>query len=184
MAQIPYETVNELLKAGNKLDPRKIIPALMRYEKRKLPQGITENQPIRYLQQAIDVFQNEDKTVHNFLISLFARTPGYGQALKKFLHTDIYDREYALRVCSKENQTEACIIIYSAMGEYEEAVELSLQVDIDLAKEQVYKVHNDDERRKKLWLRMARHVVEKEENIQEFVLLLLFKIYLFIINYF
>lgn len=69
----------------------------------------------------------------------------------------------------KENQDDACVIIYSAMGEYEEAVERSLKFDIDLAKDQVHKVHNDDERRKKLWLRIARHVVEKEENIKEYV---------------
>ena len=78
----------------------------------------------------------------------------------------VYDREYALRTCAKEDQMEACIIIYSAMEEYEEAVELSLKIDIDLAKDQIQKV-DDDERKKKLWLRIARHVVEKEENIKE-----------------
>ena len=167
--QIPYETVNELLNAGNNLNPRKLIPALMRYDPRKNPPGISEHQSIRYLQYAIDVLGNSDPTVHNFLISLYASTSRYHDALLKFLSKEdpCYDGEYALRTCAKDNQVEACIIIYSAMHEYEEAVELSLKVDIDLAKEQVQKVQNDDERRKKLWLRIARHVVEKEENIKE-----------------
>lgn len=169
MKQIPHETVNELLKAGNALNARKLIPALMRYDPRKNPPGVTEHQPIRYLQYAVEVLGNRDPTVHNYLISLYARTSRYSDALKKFLSTDnpMYDREYALRTCVKENQVEACVLIYSAMEEYEEAVELSLQIDIDLAKEQVQKVQSDDERRKKLWLRIARHVVEKEENIKE-----------------
>jgi len=168
MNQIPCETVNELLKVGSTLNARKLIPALMRYDSRKNTPGVTEHQSIRYLQYAIDVLGNDDPTVHNFLISLYANSTRYHDALLKFLSVDnpVYDREYALRTCAKEDQMEACIIIYSAMEEYEEAVELSLKIDIDLAKDQIQKV-DDDERKKKLWLRIARHVVEKEENIKE-----------------
>lgn len=173
MKEIPYETVNELIKAGNNLNPRKLIPTLMRYDRRKNPHGVTDNLAIKYLQYVIETLGNRDTTVHNFLVSLFARAGNsYQETLKHFLTADnaVYDREYALRTCVKEEQNEACVLIYSAMGEYEEAVELCLtEVDVDLAKSLVKQVQSDDERRKKLWLRIARHVVEKEENIREYV---------------
>ena len=35
MNNIPAETVAELIKAGSNLDPRKLIPALMRYDPSK-----------------------------------------------------------------------------------------------------------------------------------------------------
>ena len=39
-----------------------------------------------------------------------------------------YDVEYALRICSEHKITRACVFIYSAMGLYQEAVRLALQV--------------------------------------------------------
>ena len=94
-----------------------------------------------------------------------------------------YDKEYALRTCIKEDQKQACVIIYSLMEEFEEAVELALQLDVELtnkpdsriksgvelAKYHANRVTNDDERSKKLWLRIARHVVENKNNIKEYV---------------
>ena len=85
MKEIPYDTVNELLKAGNNLNARKLIPSLMRYDPRKNPPSVTEHQAIRYLQYAINVLGNADPTVHNYLISLYARTSQYHDALLRFL---------------------------------------------------------------------------------------------------
>jgi vacuolar protein sorting-associated protein 18 len=82
----------------------------------------------------------------------------------------VYDREFALRTCLKEDKKHACVIIYSSMGEYEEAVELALKVgkgNIDLAIAQAKLVEDDEERRKKLWLRIGQYVVEKEEDIKK-----------------
>ena len=42
-----------------------------------------------------------------------------------------YDMEYALRLCVKEGKRRACVVIYSAMGLYEEAVELALSVNLN-----------------------------------------------------
>ena len=79
-----------------------------------------------------------------------------------------------MRVCTQQHKTEACITIYSAMGLYEEAVELSLQRnDLETAKFNADKPDEDDALRKKLWLRIARHVVEKERDIKKYVMCLL-----------
>ncbi|EQB77305.1 vacuolar protein sorting-associated protein 18-like protein [Camelus ferus] len=49
---------------------------------------------------------------------------------------------------------------------YEEAVDLALQVDVDLAKQCADLPEEDEELRKKLWLKIARHVVQEEEDVQ------------------
>ena len=45
-----------------------------------------------------------------------------------WLQRRFYDLQYALRLCMQHNKAQACILIYSAMGLYEEAVELALKV--------------------------------------------------------
>ena len=76
-----------------------------------------------------------------------------------------FDLKYALRLCTQEHKKRACVHIYSAMGLYEEAVELALQVDIEVAKENANKPEDDEQLRKKLWLRIARYVVEIDNDI-------------------
>jgi hypothetical protein len=103
------------------------------------------------------------------LLSLYAQQADE-RALLQFLHKpetlDAVDLKYALRLCTKYDKTQACVLIYSALSLFEEAVDLALRVDIGLAKETADKPADDDELRKKLWLRIARHVVEKERDIQ------------------
>ena len=41
------------------------------------------------------------------------------------------------------------------------------QVDVELAKLSAEKPEEDDELKKKLWLRIAKHVVQKQDNIQQ-----------------
>jgi len=53
------------------------------------------------------------------------------------------------------------------MGLYDEAVDLALKVDINLATVYANKPEEDEELRKKLWLRIARHVVEEERDIKK-----------------
>lgn len=82
----------------------------------------------------------------------------------------VFDLRYALRVCTLEGRDRACVHIYSAMGLYEEAVELALsKVGVDLAKENASMPEDDEELQKKLWLRIAHHVIEKERNVEMYV---------------
>lgn len=50
------------------------------------------------------------------------------------------------------------------MSMHEEAVALALQVDPELAMAEADKVEDDEELRKKLWLMIAKHVVEQEKG--------------------
>ncbi|KAL8568165.1 hypothetical protein ACOMHN_027688 [Nucella lapillus] len=78
-----------------------------------------------------------------------------------------YDVKYALRLCSECEHKRACVHVYSLMGLYEEAVDMALEVDVELAKQQANKPNEEDlELRKKLWLRIARHVVQDQEDIR------------------
>jgi len=76
-----------------------------------------------------------------------------------------YDLKYALRLCSENQKNQSAVQIYSAMGLYEEAVDLALIVDIDQAKIYADKPEYDDVFKKKLWLKIARHVVEQKQDI-------------------
>eukprot|EP00899_Mesostigma_viride_P019823 jgi/Mesvir1/27842/Mv07518-RA.1 len=73
----------------------------------------------------------------------------------------LYDPKLALRLCLKEGRMAACVAIYSALGMHEEAVSLALQFDLELAKAEAGKPVGDDELRKRLWLRVAREVIER-----------------------
>ncbi|GAB1602836.1 vacuolar protein sorting-associated protein 18 homolog [Argonauta hians] len=170
MQHIPVETVNSWKKQRSKLDPKKLIPSLVQYDsKRHHQQG---NQAIRYLRFCVEELDVKDPPIHNYLLSLYARL----QPDQLMIYLEIqgqdsdhvcYDLKYALRLCSELDHKEACVHIYSVMGLYEEAVELALTLNVDLAKEQASKPDEDDmELRKKLWLKIARHVVEEEKDVK------------------
>eukprot|EP01114_Cavostelium_apophysatum_P012613 TRINITY_DN2865_c0_g1_i3.p1 TRINITY_DN2865_c0_g1~~TRINITY_DN2865_c0_g1_i3.p1 ORF type:complete len:686 (+),score=202.00 TRINITY_DN2865_c0_g1_i3:113-2170(+) len=67
MHHIPQQTVDAWIRAPF-LDPRKLIPALMRYDSSK----DNVNQAIRYLQHCVKNQENKDPAIHNLLLSLFA----------------------------------------------------------------------------------------------------------------
>ena len=56
-----------------------------------------------------------------------------------------YDLKYALRLCSEHDLKAACVKIYAVMGLFEEAVDLALQVDIDLPKMHANQCEVEDE---------------------------------------
>jgi hypothetical protein len=83
-----------------------------------------------------------------------------------------FDLKYALHTCSEHDHKIACIHIYSTMGLYEEAVDLALQVstsaglipnllyslfkvNVDLAKQYADKPEDDEDLRRKLWLKIG-----------------------------
>lgn len=168
MNYIPYETVNSWIRT-NPSDPRKLIPSLMRYNPENNPKDQKNvNQAIRYLETCVRQGENKEPAIHNFLLSLYATEKDEAPLLKFLSQPEThYDLKYALRLCTKENKTTACVLIYSAMGLYEEAVELALRVDLELAKVNAEKPDDDDALRKKLWLRIARYVVSELKDIKQ-----------------
>ncbi|KAI5058038.1 hypothetical protein GOP47_0026208 [Adiantum capillus-veneris] len=170
----PYETVEFWMTMEN-LNPRRLIPALMRYSSK--PHSKDEpHEAIKYLEFCVQRQQNRDSAVHNLLLSLYAKEDDENTLLR-FLESkygkgrpgqpDIfYDPKYALRLCLKEKRMRACVYIYSTMNMHEEAVALALQVDPELAKVEADKVEDDPELQKKLWLMVAQHVIQQEKGVE------------------
>ncbi|KAK7849522.1 vacuolar sorting protein 18 [Quercus suber] len=167
-----YETVESWM-ATNNLNPRKLIPAMMRYSSEPHAKNET-HEVIKYLEYCVHRLHNEDPGVHNLLLSLYAKQED-DSALLRFLQCKFgkgrengpeffYDPKYALRLCLKEKRMRACVHIYSMMSMHEEAVALALQVDPELAMAEADKVEDDEDLRKKLWLMVAKHVIEQEKG--------------------
>lgn len=167
-----YETVESWMATKN-LNPRKLIPAMMRYSSEPHAKNET-HEVIKYLEYCVHRLHNEDPGVHNLLLSLYAKQED-DSALLRFLECKFgkgpengpeffYDPKYALRLCLKEKRMRACVHIYSMMSMHEEAVALALQVDPELAMAEADKVEDDEDLRKKLWLMIAKHVVQQEKG--------------------
>ncbi|CAG8471874.1 10031_t:CDS:10 [Dentiscutata erythropus] len=173
MENAPYDTVNVWMRQPN-LNPRNLMPALLKYDHSKAPEDTTQNQAIRYLHYVVTQLNNTDPAIHNFLLTLYATQPTSNNdesLLLKFLATEgkepYYNMDYALRLCSQNGRTQSCVHIYSNMGLFEEAVDLALKHnDLELAGINADKPDDDESLRKKLWLKIARHVVEKKQDIK------------------
>ncbi|KAL0476877.1 vacuolar protein sorting protein VPS18 [Acrasis kona] len=169
MQHLPKETVNALT-TKKFLEPGCLIPALMRYITTFNPKPNEDNHVIRYLEWCTKKLENEDPAIHNLLLSLYANLDDDTKLLQ-FLNTEgennFYDPKYALRICTDKGKTEACVRLYSMMGLYEDAVKLALNTnETKLARECADKPQDDDFK-KKLWLRIAKHVIDKDNNVKK-----------------
>ncbi|XP_054719566.1 vacuolar protein sorting-associated protein 18 homolog [Uloborus diversus] len=165
----PKETVDAWIAQDRRLNPVQLIPALVQYDTSKDPRQGSE--AIRYLEYCVEKMGVKDQAIHNYLVSLYARlheTEKLMVYLQRQDESDIpYDQKYALRLCSEQAGFEqACVHIYTTMGLYEEAVDLALRVDVELAKQNADRPEDDDELRKKLWLKIAEHVVKEKNDIK------------------
>src|SRR5258708_1961209 len=78
-----------------------------------------------------------------------------------------YDLDYTLRLCKRNNRLSACVHIYAQMEMWEESVELALQIaDVELAKTYADKPEGDEIMQKKLWLMIAKYVVQDKKDIK------------------
>lgn len=74
MQHLPKETVNAWISQKRALDPSRLIPALVRYDRSvDTNMGDTENEAIRYVEFCIKELKNREKAIHNYLISLYAK---------------------------------------------------------------------------------------------------------------
>lgn len=83
-----------------------------------------------------------------------------------------YDLDYALRICKLAGRTHPCVHIYAKMGLYENSVDLALEKgDLELAKINADRVPEEEDQvlRKKLWLKIAKYVVQDKKDIKTYV---------------
>lgn len=170
MQHIPKNVVDAWIKMGKRLDPKKLIPALVNYSQIGSTQQI--NETIRYMEFCVYQLDVQDEAIHNYLLSLYAKYKSdsllwYLEQAGTHASEIKYDLKYALRLCAEHGYLQACVLVYKIMELYEEAVDLALQVDVDLAKSCADLPEDDEELRKKLWLKIARHVVQEEKDVKK-----------------
>ncbi|KAK0526251.1 tethering complex subunit [Tilletia horrida] len=184
MSCAPQECVDHWIDLPD-LEPRKLMPAMLQARK----DSTARAEAIRYLRHIVDYQRSTDSAVHNFLLTLLATaaseesstTASSGrsdaaQALLDFIAQSeqdpitgqpYYDLDYALRTCVANECQQACVQIYAKMGLYESAVDLALDHgDIELASRCADMVEADEVLKKKLWLKSAKHVVQKTKDIK------------------
>lgn len=170
MQHIPKKVVDAWIGMGKKLDARNLIPALVNYSQSGSSQQIKE--AIRYMEFCVYKLEETEQAIHNYLLSLYAQYQP-DSLLPYLLNAGTnpnrihYDLKYALRLCAEHGHHHACVHVYRVMELYEEAVDLALQVDVDLAKSCADLPEEDEELKKKLWLKIARHVVQEEKDVKK-----------------
>ncbi|KAK5199313.1 tethering complex subunit [Exophiala xenobiotica] len=171
MTHVPTGLVEILMRRSN-IDTQKMIPALLAYnETANVPPA--QNQAVRYLNFVVTNNFEVPASVHNALISIMASHSSPTEtALLSYLESQpsppLYDADFALRLCIQHDRVQSCVHIYSAMGQYQQAVELALQHDdIDLAAIVADRLEGNDKVRKKLWLLIAEKKIKEAESIKE-----------------
>lgn len=182
----PKETVDSWLRQPS-LDPIRLIPALLQLQ--HIPRDpLSPNQAVRYLNHVIFEQGNTAPTIHNLIVTFYAALspssssssgatyPADDAPLLRFLQSapsdplngrPYYDLDYALRLCKQAGRTQPCVHIYSKMGLYESSVDLALEKDdLELAKMNADMPEDDDQLRKKLWLKIAKYVVQDKQDIK------------------
>ncbi|KAF8922731.1 Pep3/Vps18/deep orange family-domain-containing protein [Mucidula mucida] len=157
MRNAPKETVDSWLKQSS-LDPLKLIPSLLQLQ-HVARDPLSPNHAIRYLNHIVFEQHNTSATLHNLLITFYI-SPGAPTAddgpLLRFLSTapsdpltekPYYDLDYALRLCKQSGRTRP-------KGDLELA-----QINADMPEQ-------DLPLRKKLWLKIARYVVQDKKDIK------------------
>ncbi|KAI1335744.1 hypothetical protein F5Y15DRAFT_408988 [Xylariaceae sp. FL0016] len=161
----------EILMRQSKLEPRKIIPALLDYN-RNFGGPLKQNQAIRYLQFVINQLQSTDPAVHNTLVSMYASHESKDESgLLAYLESQgdepNFDPDFALRLCIQHKRTLSCVHIYTNMGQYVQAVDLALSHNqVDYAAIIADRPMSNPALRKKLWLAVARKVISQSDGIK------------------
>lgn len=67
-----------------------------------------------------------------------------------------YDVHFALRLCKEKQLLEACVQLFGLLSLWEEAVDLALSINVELAKHIANQPTQEDmELKKKLWLKIG-----------------------------
>lgn len=167
---IPRPTVTALIEQGRHLNPSRLLPALVTAQ----TDEATINEIIRYLEFCVGQINCQEQAVHNYLLSLYVKHKP--DRLMRYLAMQgqeasmvNYDVRFALRLCREQGGcTEACVQLSALLGLWQAAVDLALTVSVDLAQQTVTMAgSHDSELVKKLWLKIAQHVVREKNDIKQ-----------------
>jgi vacuolar protein sorting-associated protein 18 len=162
----------EILMRRNNIEAQKMLPALLSYNENASDIPLNQNQAVRYLNYVVNNLPDSPAPVHNTLISIMASHASSSEsALLNYLESQpsppLYDADFALRLCIQHNRVASCVHIYSAMAQYQAAVELALEHDdVELAAIVADRLENNDKLRKKLWLLIAEKKIQEGSSIK------------------
>ncbi|XP_043488268.1 vacuolar protein sorting-associated protein 18 homolog isoform X2 [Polistes fuscatus] len=169
LQELPRPTVTALISQGSLLKPSKLLPALVSCNSDEKH----AKEIIRYLEFCVYKQSCQEQAIHNFLLSLYARykeeeVMHYISSQGQYIGMVHYDVHYALKLCQEAGLTEACVQLSALLGLWTTAVDLALTIKVDLAKQiAAMPSERDDALRKKLWLKIAEHVVREKNDIQQ-----------------
>lgn len=180
MHNAPKDTVDAWLRQAA-LDPLRLVPALLQLQ--HAPRDpLQPNHALRYLHHVVFEQQHTSPTIHNLVLTFHASALNASSApeedgpLLRFLASapadpltgkPYYDLDYALRLCKRARRTQPCVHIYAKMGLWENSVDLALEKgDLELAKINADMPEDDRQLRKKLWLKIAKYVVQDKKDIK------------------
>ena len=170
MVHTPTELVDILMRHPD-LDPLKLIPALLNYNKTNPSIPLQQNQAVRYQLFCINALHTTIPAIHNTLISIYASHPSPSEtALLSYIsihslsNPPPYDTDFAFRLCIQHSRFQSAVHIYTSMGSYASAVDLALKHDeIDLASLVADRPSSTDTAlRKRLWLAVAKKVISQQ----------------------
>ncbi|XP_015172039.1 PREDICTED: vacuolar protein sorting-associated protein 18 homolog isoform X2 [Polistes dominula] len=169
LQELPRPTVTALISQGSLLKPSKLLPALVSCNSDEKH----AKEIIKYLEFCVYKQSCQEQAIHNFLLSLYARykeeeVMHYISSQGQYIGMVHYDVHYALKLCQEAGLTEACVQLSALLGLWTTAVDLALTIKVDLAKQiAAMPSERDDALRKKLWLKIAEHVVREKNDIQQ-----------------
>ncbi|CAF1610147.1 unnamed protein product [Rotaria magnacalcarata] len=154
-------------KYNEHFEAKELLPAMIAYS-RAHPQGKAVLDFLKFCLARGCI----DKSIHNYLLSEYVKFDQsqimpYLMSQKEDPLLITYDPRYALRLCIDHDLKKESVFLYRLLNMHEEAVDTALLIDVKLAKDCVLTAPINDERTKKLWLKIAGSVVTQGRDLNE-----------------
>uniref|UniRef100_A0A182T741 Vacuolar protein sorting-associated protein 18 homolog n=1 Tax=Anopheles maculatus TaxID=74869 RepID=A0A182T741_9DIPT len=172
MEMLPAATVGMLIGQGHRLDPVRLMPALL-----CLDTVQHAHETVRYLEYCIHSRGCIEPALHNYLIQLYG--VHFPDQLLTFLESQgrdttmvHYDPHYALRTALRHDIRPASVFLHCLLEMWVPAVRLALTLDEPEAGRQLARQTaaqpTDRVLRKRLWLLIAEHEIRgtRDEEVQ------------------
>ncbi|XP_053658854.1 vacuolar protein sorting-associated protein 18 homolog [Anopheles marshallii] len=172
MEMLPTATVGMLIGQGHRLDPVRLMPALL-----CLDTVQHAHETVRYLEYCIHSRGCAESALHNYLIQLYG--VHFPDQLLTFLESQgrdttmvHYDPHYALRIALRHDIRPASVFLHCLLEMWVPAVRLALTLDDPEAARQLARQTAAQPTyralRKRLWLLIAEHEIRgtRDEEVQ------------------
>jgi len=82
-----------------------------------------------------------------------------------YLTASAIDTNHMLRQCRRYGRKKSEVLVYMLMGLHQEAISAALLIDIELAKSFAL-MQIDESKKRESWLKIARHVISKDNDVK------------------